>query len=221
MANWEHYIKESTEVLIHYFQDTTKSEEIHDSVFLTIMFRFRGTILKATERICKNRGFDIDVAIEIAERTFKKYGKSKNFKSEEGNYTSIDKCFIAYLFKIATNELNDYYGELIKKQNGQFYDGTENIITEVPQIDRKYLSPEDLIIHDTLLELPYSHQVVYLTYKTHEKEGVNLPKKLRMDLRRYLGGVEQTTIRGYKKEAIDKIENAKKIINKLNSSYEQ
>jgi len=66
------------------------------------------------------------VAIEIAERHLRKYGKSKNFKSEEGNYTVIDKCFIAYYSKIATNGAKWLrIGELIKKQKGAFYDGTE------------------------------------------------------------------------------------------------
>ena len=216
MINWEQYKNESTEVLIDFFQDSTKVENIHDSVFLALMFRFRGDMLKATERVCKNRGYDVDVAKEILERTFKKYGKSKKFKIEEGKSTNIDKCFKAYLYKIATNELNNYYHEQVKRQRGQYYDGTECIVTEPPNINRELLSIEDQIVHDTLIEFPHSHQVVFLTYKMHEKEGVNLPKKLRIALRNYLGGVEQTTIRGYKKEVIDKIENAKKIINKLN-----
>ena len=71
------------------------------------------------------------------------------------------------------------------------------------------------------MSLPYSHQVIYLTYTTHEKEGVNLPPKSRTELRNHLGGISQSTIRSYKKEAIDKIEEVKRIINEIKNSNER
>lgn len=215
MSDWKTFETTATEVLIDYVQSNSQSKTVCDNAFLALMFRFRLDLLNKCERICKNRGYDIDVAQLIAERTFTKYGKTKKFRIEEGNSSCIDTCFKIYLYCIASNELKNYYREEEKRKNGQLYDGTENIVTQLPNINLEVLDEEDRIIHETLMSLPHSHQVVYLTYKTHEKEGVNLPKPLRLKLREHLGGIEQSTIRSYKKEAIDKIESARKIIQRL------
>lgn len=215
MSDWKTFEEHPTEVLIDYFQGNSQPEEVKKNAYVALMFRFRKDLLNKCEVICKKRGFDIDVAQLIAERTFKKYGKSKNFRIEEGKSDCIETCFKLYIYGIARNELNNYYREEEKRKNGQLYDGTENIVTQIPNINVEALNEEDRIIHETLMSLPYSHQVVYLTYKTHEKEGVNLPKSLRLKLREHLGGIEQSTIRTYKKEAIDKIESARQIIQRL------
>ncbi|GAB5566136.1 MAG: hypothetical protein Wins2KO_31990 [Winogradskyella sp.] len=215
MSDWKTLESHPTKVLIDYLQGEMQSTEVKKNAFLALMFLFRKDLLNKCEAICKNRGFDVDVAQLITERTFGKYGKSKNFRIEEGKSTSIDTCFKVYLYGIAKNELNNYYREEEKRKKGLLYDGTENIVTKIPNVDIEKLDKKNKIIHETLMSLPYSHQVVYLTYKTHEKEGVNLPKALRIKLREHLGGVEQSTIRTYKKEAIDKIESAKKILQRL------
>lgn len=215
MSDWKIFEATATEVLIEYVQGNTQNSATSDNAFLALMFRFRLDLLQKCERICKNRGYDKEVAQVIAERTFSKYGRSKKFKVAERKYDCVDTSFKVYLYKIASNELNNYFREEEKRKNGQLYDGTENIVTEIPNLDLARLSDEARIIHETLLALPYSHQVVYLTYKVHEREGVNLPKVLLVKLREHLGGISQGTIRGYKKEANDKIESARKIIQQL------
>lgn len=217
MSDWKIFETTATEVLIDHLQGNQQDKVVCDKAFLALMFRFRQDLLNKCELICRNRGYDKDVAQLIAERTFSKYGKSKNFKKNEGKYDCVDTCFKLYLYGIASNELKNYYREEEKRKNGKLYDGTECIITQLPKIDLNALDEESRIIHETLLELSYSHRVIYLTYKTHEKEGVNLPKGLQLKLREHLGGIDQTTVRGYKKEAIDKIESAKKIIKRLKS----
>lgn len=218
MIGWKRFENIETEELINSFQNSKTEETDQDDIFLTLCFRFRGDVLKKCERICISRGYDIDVAQQIASDTFKRYGKSKGFKFNQGNQTGIDICFKVYLYKIASNLLNDYYKREEKRKKGQLYDGTEGLVTSLPEIDIDSLTPELRIIHETLTELPYSHQVVYMTYEAHKKSGVNLPRKLQAKLREHLGGIEQSTVRGYKKEAIDKIESAKSIINKLKAS---
>lgn len=215
MSDWKIFEATATEVLIDHVQNSAQDKTVCDNAFLALMFRFRLDLLQKCERICKNRGYDKDVAQLICERTFIKYGKSKKFKIEEGKYECVNTCFKLYLYAIASNELKNYYKEEEKRKAGQLYDGTENIVTRIPNIDVNKLSDEDRIIHETLTALPYSHQVIYLTYKTHEREGVNLPKALRLKLREHLGGISQETVRGYKKEANDKIEAARKIIQRL------
>jgi DNA-directed RNA polymerase specialized sigma24 family protein len=215
MSDWKTLELHPTEVLIDFFQGQTQPKEVGKNAYLALMFRFRKDLLNKCEIICKKRGFDIDVAQIVAERTFKKYGRSKKFRIEECKSSCVDTCFKLYLYAIAKNELNNYFREEEKRKNGLLYDGSENIITEIPNLDLESLDEEDRIIHETLTSLPYSHQVIYLTYKVHEKEGVNLPKSLRMKLREHLGGIEQSTVRTYKKEATDKLESVKKIIQRL------
>ena len=220
MTSWKRFADNKTITLINLCQNADEDKADRDDAFLALCFRFRLDLLNKCEIICRNRGYDIDVAQTIVRNTLKKYGKSRKFILEKGSQTNADDCFKVYLYTIARNELTNYYHNEVKRKNGQLYDGTEKIITKLPEIDIDRLSPEDRIVHETLLSLPYSHQVIYLTYTTHEKDGVNLPKKLRAELRDHLGGISQTTVRSYKKVAIDKIEGAKRIIEKLNASYE-
>lgn len=215
MSDWKKFETTPTEVLIEYFQGVGSEQTVRYDAFLAIMFRFRQDILSKCEKICISRGYNLEVAQLIAERSFEKYGKTKKFKIQENSELSVDTSFKLYLYKIARNVLNSYYREEEKRKNGQLYDGTENIVTCLPKISLEKLDEKSRILHETLLSLPYSHQVIYLTYKTHEKEGVNLPRALQSKLRDHLGGIDQSTIRCYKKEAIDKMETAKGIIDRL------
>lgn len=213
METWKRFEETDTNDLINYYQDLSNPDDLRKDSFLALCFRFRSDLIKKCEVICKRLKHDLDVAIHIAENTFAKYGKTHSFKMERGNQSNTDDNFKIYLYGIAQNELKNYYKKEKKRELGLLYDGTEGLITEIP--NPKNPSPEQQIIRDTLLSLPRSHQVVYLTYKVHERQGVNLPKKLQAQLREFLGGVEQSTVRGYKKEANDKVNAAKLIIEKL------
>lgn len=215
MTDWKRFEHTETEVLIDYFQDPKVEGSVSDDAFLALCFRFRGDLIKKCEIICRNKGHDIDVARQIAENTFKIYGKSKGFKISKGNKSSVDDCFKVYLYRIAGNELKDYYKREEKRKNGQLYDGTEEIITQLPEIDTGKLDLESKIIHETLLSLSDKHQVVYMTYEAHERDGVRLPRPLLKKLRNHLG-VSQDRIRELKKEAKDKINATKEIIQKMN-----
>ena len=211
MEGWKKYQKVETSQLIELFQESENKGEVSDNSFLAICFRFRGELLKKCEIICTKRGYDIDVAYEITTSTFKKYGKSKGFKVEKCKSSDVDICFIFYLFKIARNELNDYYRREEKRKNGLLYEGDEIPIYDLPDVDIERLDPQGKLIHETLMSFPRSHRVIYLTYKIYEREGVKLPRKLLKQLRDELGGISQNTVRSYKKEVIDKLEEIRKI----------
>ena len=219
MASWKRFDQTDTAALIELYQNDDEVPSDKDDAFLALCFRFRKDLLNKCEIICKRRGYDKDTAYQIVERTLKKYGKSRKFDLSKGNQSSVEDCFKVYLYRIASNVLNDFYVEEKKRMNGQLYDGTETLITKLPEIDTDALTPENKIIHEALSGLSFKHQVIYLTYKMHEVDGVNLPSKLRAELRNYLGGISQSTVRAYKKEATDKIEEAKLIIKKLSASH--
>lgn len=214
--DWKRFESEETEILIGYIQTKGNDESIQDDAFHALCFRFREELLKTCEIICRKKGHNEDVAAEIANNTLKKYYKTRCFKVEKANQDTIDDSFIVYLNKIANRELINWWKKEQKRKAGLLYDGTEEIVTELPKIDIEKLDVESKIIHETLTSFPHSHQVIFLTYKTHERDGVNLPKKLQAKIRDYLGGISQSTVRAYKKEVLDKLDEARSIIKKLN-----
>lgn len=209
---WRRFEGIETGQLIELFQNPNSEGSTLDDTFLAICFRFRKDLLKACIVICKNRGYDKDAAIALCERVFKKYGRTRKFNPKKGNKESIDKSFIAYLYIIAKNDLNDYYKYLEKKKKGLTYTGDEKLIKKLPDIDADKLFYEDKIIHQTISQLPFSHQIIYLNYTLYEKEGVRLPRKLLLQMRTFLGGISQNSVRCYKREAIKEIEKTKDII---------
>lgn len=213
MDDWKKFEKEDTYTLIELFQDVNQPENIRDLVFLVLCYRFRQDLLNKCEISCKRFGHDITVAEKITETAFKRYALKGNFKIEKTSTSNIDNSFKLYLYGIAKNELTNFYRLQEKKRRGHSYDGNERIVKDLPPLPNLKLSIEDKIRLKAIESLSPAHRAVYLTYKQHERLGCNLPKKLREDLREFLGGVEQVTIRGYKKEATDKINNYIEVMN--------
>lgn len=196
--------KDSYELILLY-QDENQSKSVRDSSFYTLVIRFRKDIIHKCEIICKSYGHNMLVAEQIAEATFKSYAKKGAFELEKSNIKNVDIAFKIYLYGIAKRELINFYRLEERKKNGFYSDGTERIVKEIPTVNSKGLSIEIRVKLAALNSLPDSHKVVYLTYTKYEKLGCNLPRKLQKELREYLG-VTQGTIRTYKKEAKDKIE---------------
>ena len=213
MDDWKKFENEKTYALIELFQDRNQPYSTRDLVFFALCYRFRKDLLNKCEINCKRFGHDITVAEQIAESTFKSYALKGNFKIEKTNTSDVDDSFKIYLYGIAKNELTNYYRLQEKKKRGHFYDGNERIVKDLPPLPNFKLSIEDKIRLKAIESLSPAHRAVYLTYKQHERLGCNLPKKLREELREFLGGVEQVSVRGYKKEANDKINSYLEVMN--------
>lgn len=118
---------------------------------------------------------------------------------------SVDTAFKLFLYKIARNALIDFYRIEKRKKEGKHYDGSETIVTKLPDIDESKLSFNEKFKFQAIDQLPQKEKTVYLTYMMHEKDGVNLPRELRQSLKEYLGTDSQSTVRWYKKNATDKV----------------
>lgn len=204
MSNWNILKDEPTLRLAEIFQDEHSTEFQKENAFHAICYRFKDAVLKRSEIVCKRFGHDITVAEQVTTATFTSYAKKGGFLIQNANKQNVDDAFKSYLFKIAKNELTNYYREQQRKKDYP-YDGTEHIITELPVLEGMILSVEQSIIIKAIESLTPSQRTVYLTYRQYEKLGFNLPKKLLQALRKQLGDISQTTIRTYKKEAFDKI----------------
>lgn len=204
MPIWKNLVEEDTYSLIETFQDGENNRR--SEAFIVLCERFRSDLLQKCEIVCNKFGHSHTVAELIAEETFKKYAANPNFLIEKANSNDPDKSFRLYLYGIARRELVNYYRLEQKKVDGKYYDGTEQIITELPNIPKDWMSYEMKVKHNAINSLPHKHKVIYLTYMSHEKKGCNLPRQLQAKLREYLDIDKQATIRVYKKEAIDRVD---------------
>jgi hypothetical protein len=206
MSDWKELKDDHTLRLTQIYQDKSNSLPLRENAFHALAHRFKEGILKICEIRCKRFGHDINVAEQVTTATFKSYAERGRFEIKPEDEADADYLFVGYLVGIVKIELTNYYRQQQRKINYP-YDGTEEIITDIPILEGMDINLEQQILIKAIQSLTPSQRTVYLTYKQHEIDGFNLPKKLLIKLREHLGGVKQTTIRGLKKEALDKIKN--------------
>ena len=204
--------KEPTETLIECikWRDQEGYLEIAQNAFRAFFFRFNQDIIKKCRIISKNWGYDKHVGDLIAERTFDRFYKYNGYDHSKSNAKDVDTGVTFYLYRIAQHLLADYRLQE-SGENINPFSGNEEIVREFPNLEkRKDLRGKYEIIEKALERLSAKHRIIYLTYKAHEKDGYNLPRKLLQSLRDELD-LTQASIRVYKKEAFDKVDEYLKI----------
>jgi RNA polymerase sigma factor (sigma-70 family) len=213
MQGWQQFENISTIELIKQIQKRKNPCEtsLSESAFYAFVFRFESELIKKTEIICDNWGFNTDETTEIVQNVFEKFWKYPNFNLEKKKEQNIDKAVLFYLYGIARNELKNYYN----KKNGLLlspYDGSEQIVYELPSIENhenyeiEFQSSNIRLraIKSALETLSEKHKIIYLTYSSYEYPGKKLPRLLLNKMREELG-INQATIRSYKKDVFDKV----------------
>lgn len=211
MSDWNILKDEETLQLTELYQDKGNPDSLRENAFHALCHRFKKDVLNKCEITSKRFGHDITVAELVATATFSSYAKKGDFQINKARKKNVDDAFKNYLYKIARNEFTNYYRQQQRKINNP-YDGSEEIVTELPNLKGVQLNMEQAIIIKAIESLTTAQRTVYLTYTKYEKLGFNLPKKLREQLRVHLGGIEQSTIRTYKKEALEKIKSYKEVM---------
>jgi len=213
---------ESTESLLEYIQwkDERDYAEIAKEAFKIFTYRFQIDLSKKLIPICRNWGYDEQIATEIGYGTFERIWKYPKFDISKAKEKDYDKAVIIYLYKIAGRLLADFK----RSQENEPYpfSGDEEIIRNFPDIEnidigkeRKAILKERFEhIQKALNRLTPKHKIIYLTYKQYELDTKNgefkLPRKLLKNLREELD-LTQNSIRVYKKEAFDEVDNYLKI----------
>ena len=212
----ENFNSEQTENLLTYIQWKKEPDyaEIAKEAFRVFTFRFQLALLKKIIPVCRNWGYDDQVATEIAYGAFERIWKYPTYDKLKSKYEDFDKGVLLYLFGIASRLLADYK----KIEDGEVspFSGDEEIIYDLPDVNTLNLSKErKAILQDryehidkALSRLTPKHKIVYLTYKQYEseiKDGYKLPRKLLKKLRDELD-LTQNTIRVYKNEAFKEVE---------------
>lgn len=217
MPEWKQFENEPTEDLIQFikWKDQTDYTDASQGAFAAFCFRFRGDLIKKCEIICSRWKYDIDVATELANRTFQKFWLNPNYDdSVRQKSITYDEGVKFYLYAIANHELTNIYRE---NTDPNPYNGDETIIWEFPEglekikpERKKELEEKREVVEMAFSTLSSKHKPIYLTYLFHGKKGKNLPKHLLLQLREELG-LAQETIRFYNFEAKTKIKDYLKI----------
>lgn len=207
---------ETTEDLLEYIRwknDPDYADQAKNA-FRVFTFRFQLPLLKKLIPICKNWGYDEQVATEIAYDTFDRIWKYPKFDLSKAKQKDFNTAVLFYLYKIASHALADYKKN--KEGTRNPFTGEEEIIRDFPDIESLDYPKETMakirkrydLIKNALSRLSPKHKIIYLTYKQYEeetKEGFKLPRKLLKSLRTELD-LTQTSIRIYRKEAFDKVD---------------
>jgi DNA-directed RNA polymerase specialized sigma24 family protein len=218
MSNKPDLNSETTENLLEYIQwkDEPDYAETAKEAFRVFTFRFQLDLQKKLIPICRNWGYDEQVASDIAYGTFDRIWKYPKFDITKAKQKDdIEKAVSFYLYRIAEHLLADYK----KIQDGECnpFTGDEEIIREFPDIEKTELGKERKAvlkerfehIQKALDRLTPKHKIIYLTYKQYESETkggeYKLPRSLLKNLRTELD-LTQNSIRVYKKEAFDEVE---------------
>jgi len=205
--NWKEYEHTPTVELIELIKmkDKPLHLETAKAAYRSLYFRFFEIVAKKADIISKRNGYDKEFAIEVTEKAFERFWKYPSFNLQKMKVSSPDIGVELYLSRIAQNCFYD----LMNERNGiniSPYDGSEEIICEMPIIDEYFeLNNKRLqIMNKVLSTFSIKHRIVYLTYLQHEQKGYKLPRKLLNELREKLN-VTQDTIRFYRHEVISKI----------------
>lgn len=215
MNNSQDLNNESTENLLEYIQwkGDPDYEETAKEAFRVFTFRYQLDLQKKLIQICKNWGYDKQVATELAYEAFARIWKYPKFDLSKSKQKDYDKAVTFYLFGIAKRLLADYKKNETEKPNP--FTGDEEIIRELPDIEMLERGKERKaelkrmyeLLNEALARLTPKHKIIYLTYKHYESltsEGYNLPRHLTKKLQDELD-LTQSTIRVYKKEAIEAV----------------
>jgi RNA polymerase sigma factor (sigma-70 family) len=220
----EELAKEPTEDLIEYINWDKQPEHkaLAENAFITFCLRFRDRIQRTCWIIAENRGHDHTAAEKIAEYVFKRFLKYQKYNPKKCTLKNRDKCVELYLYRFAQRGLIDYETDLKNPfSNAQ-------IRTEFPDVEDYFDLEEEEpteerkaeirkkfdIIKLALERLTPNHKTIYLTYLPYEsilKKGEHyLPHEFLKQLREKTG-LSQSTIKVYKNQAYNKIEEYLKI----------
>ena len=170
---------------------------------------FESKIKKLVDIIASKNGYDENVAFESIRCAFNKVWLYPTFDMNKSHCKDVEKAIIIWLVRIAVSQMYQFtkYGvcaKIIPEDDLSVIETTDEF---VESFHTSELTSDQKIHYALLLEnkmsaLDEKHRIIYLTYKAYQTSGKKLPRKLLEKLRKRLG-VTQTTIRVYKKEACE------------------
>lgn len=175
---------------------------------------FENKIKKNVEILAFKYGCGENAAFEAIQCAFNKVWLYPTFDMSKSNCKNEEKAIIIWLGQIAYSQICQYkeFGECAKitpEEDLSIIETSEDFVAfhvaELP-LNRKI----ELVaaLDKKMSKLNEKQKVIYLTYKAYQVSGKKLPRRLLDKLRKRLG-VTQTTIRVYKKQACELLNDSK------------
>ncbi len=200
--------------LLEYISFKNDFKEEAESAFIEFCSRFERKMIEKAEIYCLKFNYSTVIAMDIANCTFARVWKYPTFKLEKSSSKNIEKAILMWLNRIMFTQLVKYEKvdtctEPSTEEDLSLIstiDGLVDIKSDFDEETKKKLRERLSILDSAFLGLSDKHRIIYLTYKAYETVGKNLPTSLLKKLQKELQ-LTQSTIRVYKKEAINHVDN--------------
>lgn len=209
----------SSDELIEYISFKEEFPEEAEKAFVIFCYRFQNDTIKTAEIYSNKYGYSEVEALDVANCAFARVWKYPTFDKNKSKAKDVDKGIKIWLHKIVFNELMKFgVKETCAEADENDLDIIENIdelvtFTVGDEIEKKRdLKLRLEILERAMLGLSEKQKIIYLTYKAYENNGKNIPRIVSQKLKERLN-IAQSSIRVYKKEAIDHINNYLKSLN--------
>ncbi|MDN3643616.1 RNA polymerase subunit sigma [Lutimonas halocynthiae] len=212
--------KATSDDLIEYIAWKDEYPEEAKRAFEEFMLRFEQDVLKNSEIICCNWGYNEIIALDISKCVFNKVWKYPTYDHKKSKASNVEKGIKLWLYRIIFTQLVNYkskgtcYEPDKDTDLSLIYSVQELIDISSPSEDgRRMLRKRLEVVEKALSQLTEKHRIIYLNYKLYVQENnKNIPraisKKLQVELELTTG-----SIRKYKQEANKAIES---YLNRIN-----
>lgn len=203
-------MEQTGDVLINIMADKNRSVAEIDAAFQTFCAKYELRLNRLVEVQCVKLGYSAEIAFKAVECAFARVRRYPTFDKMKTKIKNIDDAIVMWLNRIA-------YTQVLKFKNGNECaevneDEDLAVINDATGFyevvsQRQYMSDEEKeekiqLLNIKLAGMEEKHRIVLLTYLAYESQGKRLPRSLTLKLRTQLN-LEQTSIRVYKKEALE------------------
>ncbi len=185
--------------------------EAAKAAFAVFTSYFENKIKCPVEINASKFGYDANVAFEAIQCAFNKVWLYPSFDMNKSRCKDEENAIIIWLINIAVSQMHQFskQGECAKIKEEEDLSVIEDSLSFV-DCHVSNLTPERKMLYVTELDkklsvLDEKHRIIYLTYKAYQIRGKKLPRTLLEKLRKRLN-VTQVTIRVYKKEACEALD---------------
>lgn len=198
------------DVLIDIMADKTRSAKEIDAAFQMFCAKYELRLNRLVEIQCAKLGYSAEIAFKAVECAFARVKRYPTFNKMKTKMKNMDNAIIVWLNKIAYTQVLKFKNanecaEVNADEDLSVVNDATGFYEVVSQ--SQYMSDEEKDYKIKRLNLKLAgmeekHRIVLLTYLAYESEGKKLPRALTLKLRTQLN-LEQSTIRVYKKEALE------------------
>lgn len=204
------------------FKDEFANEA--ELAFYVFRDRYQRDILQKSEIQCSKFGYNEAIAFLAATCTFDKVWKNAHtFSLKKANAKNVDKAILLWMYKILYTQIllfkdRDTCAQPTKEEDLSLIENLDELINVyAPEnLEKKKELKDNLSFLESILQgLSQKHRIIYFTYLAYKPElDKNIPRSVSNKLQEQLD-LTQASIRVYRKEATDLVNN---YINKVNGN---